>query len=180
MTAFVALLRSVNLAKTSRMKMADLVAAMAGLGLGEVRTVAHTGNILFEADQPIPALEDDIHAAIETAFGFDTWVFVRDAAVFAALIAHNPFPDYAKADPAHMLAMVMRKAPPAEAVAAARDAIVGREEIAAVGADVYLWYPDAIGTSKFTGALIERRLGALGTTRNWNTVLKIAAALDVL
>jgi uncharacterized protein (DUF1697 family) len=178
MTAFVALLRSVNLAKTSRMTMADLRAAVAGLGLAEVRTIAHTGNILFEADGGAAALEQAIHAAIEEAFGFNTEVFVRDAAGFAALIEHNPFPDYARADPAHLLAMVMRQAPPAEAVAAARAAIVGREEIAAVGADVYLWYPDAIGPSKFTGALIERRLGAPGTTRNWNTVLKIAAAFD--
>jgi uncharacterized protein (DUF1697 family) len=174
---FVALLRSVNLAKTSRMKMADLVTAVAGLPLDGVRTIAHTGNILFEADAAIPALEQDIHAAIEKAFGFNTEVFVRDAPGFAALIESNPFPEYAKADPAHLVAMVMRQAPPPEGVAAARAAIVGREEIAAVGADVYLWYPDSIGTSKFTGALIERRLGALGTARNWNTILKIAAAL---
>jgi uncharacterized protein (DUF1697 family) len=173
---FVALLRSVNLARTSRMTMADLRAAVAGLDLRNVRTLAHTGNILFEANAAVPSLERDIHAAIGRAFGFDTEVFVRDAAGFAALIANNPFPEHAKADPAHLLAMVMRQAPGGEAIAAARAAIVGREEIAAVGPDVYVWYPDAIGPSKFTGALIERRLGALGTTRNWNTVLKIAAA----
>jgi uncharacterized protein (DUF1697 family) len=176
MTAFVALLRSVNLAKTSRMTMADLRAAVDGLQLRAARTIAHTGNILFEADAAIPALEKGIHDAITKAFGFNTEVFVRDAAGFRALVEHNPFPEHAKADPAHLVAMVMRKAPPAEAVAAARAAIVGREEIAAVGADVYLWYPDGIGTSKFSGGLIERRLGQLGTTRNWNTVLKIAAA----
>ena len=176
MTAFVALLRSVNLAKTSRMKMADLCDAVAGLKLADVRTVAHTGNILFAADAPIAALEQDIPAAIEQTFSFNTEVFVRDAAAFAALIANNPFPQNARDDPAHLLAMVLRQPPTEQALDAARAAIPGREEIAAVGADVYLWYPDAIGPSKFTSGLIERRLSQLGTTRNWNTILKIAAA----
>jgi uncharacterized protein (DUF1697 family) len=148
-----------------------------GLGLAQVRTVAHTGNILFEANAAVPDLERDLHAAIEGAFGFSTEVFVRDAAGIGALVAANPFPAYAEQDPAHLIAMVMRQAPAAEALEAARAAIVGREEIAAVGPNVYVWYPDSIGTSKFTSGLIERRLRQLGTARNWNTVLKIAEAL---
>jgi uncharacterized protein (DUF1697 family) len=36
-------------------------------------------------------------------------------------------------------------------------------------------YPDGIGASRLTTALIERTLGTAGTGRNWNTVLKLAA-----
>jgi uncharacterized protein (DUF1697 family) len=32
-----------------------------------------------------------------------------------------------------------------------------------------------MGTSKFTGAVIERVVGSRGTARNWNTVLKLLA-----
>jgi uncharacterized protein (DUF1697 family) len=31
-----------------------------------------------------------------------------------------------------------------------------------------------MGTSKFSHAVIEKKLGMRGTARNWNTVLKLA------
>jgi uncharacterized protein (DUF1697 family) len=41
------------------------------------------------------------------------------------------------------------------------------------GREVYLVYPDGIGRSRLTNAVIEKKLGARGTGRNWNTVLKL-------
>jgi len=58
-------------------------------------------------------------------------------------------------------------------------AIVGRETVKLVGQVLYLVYPDGIGESKLTAALIEKKLGVAGTARNWNTALKLAAALGV-
>jgi uncharacterized protein (DUF1697 family) len=49
--------------------------------------------------------------------------------------------------------------------------------VRAAGADVYITYPDGIGDSKLTNAVIQRKLGTSGTARNWNTVRKIAALL---
>ena len=43
------------------------------------------------------------------------------------------------------------------------------------GREAYFTYPDGIGDSKLTIAVIERKLGARGTARNWNTVLKLGA-----
>jgi len=34
-------------------------------------------------------------------------------------------------------------------------------------------YPDGIGRSRLTLALIERKLGTRGTGRNWNSVTKM-------
>ena len=42
------------------------------------------------------------------------------------------------------------------------------------GRQAYVVYPDGVGTSKLTIALLERKLGTAGTGRNWNTVLKLA------
>jgi uncharacterized protein (DUF1697 family) len=44
----------------------------------------------------------------------------------------------------------------------------------------YLVYPDGVGRSKLTNALIERHLETRGTARNWNTVKKLAASAAVL
>jgi uncharacterized protein (DUF1697 family) len=47
--------------------------------------------------------------------------------------------------------------------------------VRANGREAYFTYPDGIGNSKLTIAVIERKLGARGTARNWNTVLKLGA-----
>jgi uncharacterized protein (DUF1697 family) len=62
------------------------------------------------------------------------------------------------------------------AVAALQSAIAGRETVRAKGREAYITYPDGMGRSKLTTALIEKHLGCRGTARNWNTVLKLAAA----
>ena len=67
------------------------------------------------------------------------------------------------------------KAAPADgALEALRAAIKGPEQVAIVGRNAYLVYPDGIGRSKLTITVIEKKLGVRGTARNWNTVLKLA------
>ena len=176
MTAYVALLRSVNLGP-NRLKMADLREAFEKAGFKDPRTIVQTGNVLFDSGEAAAALEPKLEAMLHARFGYGTKVFVRSAAHMRALAQANPFPDMARNDPAHLVAMVMREAPTGEQVAALRAAIVGPEEVEAIGSDVYLRYPDNIGDSKLTSAVIERRLGSAGTARNWNTVMKVVAAL---
>jgi uncharacterized protein (DUF1697 family) len=77
-----------------------------------------------------------------------------------------------------VLLMPLKGAPAAGGLKALQGAIVGRETVKAVGSALYLVYPDGIGRSKLTSALIEKKLGAAGTARNWNTVLKVQAALE--
>jgi uncharacterized protein (DUF1697 family) len=43
------------------------------------------------------------------------------------------------------------------------------------GKQLYIVYPDGIGRSRLTNAIIEKTLGTSGTGRNWNTVLKLGA-----
>jgi uncharacterized protein (DUF1697 family) len=39
-------------------------------------------------------------------------------------------------------------------------------------------YPEGVGSSRLTTALIEKKLGTRGTARNWNTVLKLGAMTE--
>jgi uncharacterized protein (DUF1697 family) len=71
--------------------------------------------------------------------------------------------------------MFLKSAPAAPAVEALRAAVPGPEVIRAGGRHLYISYPDGQGRSKLTGALIEKKLGTVGTARNWNTVLKLGA-----
>ena len=179
MPAFVALFRAINVGGRSTVAMSDLHAMAAGLGLGAPRTILQSGNLVFASDAVDPqALETRIEAAAKVDLGLETRVLVRSAAQWNALVAALPFPEFARDKPARLLAMPLRDAPAPPAEARLRAAIVGNERVAIHGTAAYIAYPDGIGRSKLTMALIERHLGTSGTCRNWNSVVKIAAALS--
>jgi len=174
----IALLRAVNLAGVNVVGMADLREFMTSLGLENVTTLLQSGNVVFRSDAAADRLEQQLERASEKRFGARIEFFVRTAAEWKAMIAANPFPQEAKADPAHLIAGVLKTAPTAAMVKALQEAIKGREVVRAKGRCAYIVYPDGIGRSKLTSALIEKTLGTRGTGRNWNTVLKLAALAE--
>jgi uncharacterized protein (DUF1697 family) len=174
----VALLRAINVAGRNMISMAKLREFAEGLGFTNVTTLLQSGNLVFEGKrQSVAALERLLES--ESAKHFDAAVdyCVRDAAEWEALVAANPFPKEAESDPGHLVVLVLKKAPKADDVQTLRTAIKGSEVIEVVGKQMYAVYPDGIGNSKLTMALIEKKLGTRGTGRNWNTVLKLAALL---
>jgi uncharacterized protein (DUF1697 family) len=178
MTRVVALLRAVNVGGTKAVAMPALCKALTGLGFTEVKSLLQSGNVVFSCSGSAgAALERQLETAVATGLGVQTAFFVRTAREWNAIVAANPYPDAARDDPSHLLVMTFKTAPAAKDVAALRAAIVGRETVTAIGKQLYAVYPDGIGTSKLTTSLIERKLGQAGTARNWNTVLKLAAAV---
>lgn len=179
---FIALLRAVNLAGKNKVAMADLRAMAEALGFTGVGTLLQSGNLLFgdPKRRPPAELESILERETKKRLGIATDFIVRTPAEWTALIKGNPFPKEAKTDPGHLLLMPMKGGAVGKAeLADLRAAIVGRERVQALGPDLFIVYPDGVGRSRLTTALIERKLGGRrGTARNWNTVLKIAAALD--
>jgi uncharacterized protein (DUF1697 family) len=176
MKKYVALLRAVNLGPHNKIAMSDLRELCLALGCSEPRTLLQSGNVVFgSASSSAAALERKLEAEAARRLKLETEFFVRSAAEWAALIAANPFASEAKSDPSHLLALVLKSAPDRARVAALQAAIKGREVVKAQGTTLYAVYPDGIGRSRLTNALIERHLGTPSTGRNWNTVLKLAA-----
>lgn len=174
MTSCIALLRAVNLPGHNRVGMADLRSLLAGLGFTNPRSLLQSGNLVFEvAGRAGPATEARLEAAARERLGLATEFLVRTAAEWDALIAANPFPAEARSDPGHLLVMCLKQPPARAAVAALVQAIRGREQVQVRGREAYLVYPDGVGRSRLTAALIERHLGTSGTARNWNTVQKL-------
>jgi uncharacterized protein (DUF1697 family) len=178
MPSYVALLRAVNLPAHNKVGMADLCKVATGLGFESARTLLASGNLVFRGDAGATAkLETALRAETKKRLGLDTDFFVRSVKEWDGIIAGNAFPSYARRDPSHLVVIVLQEKPGPKAEAALREAIVGREEVRVAGRHAYITYPDGIGTSKLTTALIERKLGTRGTARNWNTVQKLAAMM---
>lgn len=178
MTRHVALLRAVNVGGRA-VAMAELKAMLADLGFGDARTLLQSGNVILDGGARTgAALEQLLEAETEKRLKLRTDYLVRSARDWRAIVARNPFPAEAKADPSHLVMMPLKSAPAKPALAALAAAIKGPERVQARGRELYIVYPDGIGRSKLTVALIERMLGTRGTGRNWNTVLKLQAAAE--
>ena len=176
MTTHIALLRAINVAGRNRVSMADLRDLLAELGFANVQSLLQSGNLVFDGRAGTPArLESLLEQAAKDRLQLETAFFVRTAKEWAEIVAGNPFPDEAKLDPAHLVVLLLKGAPDREHVTALETAIFGREVVQAGGRQLYIVYPDGIGRSRLTNALIEQKLGTQGTARNWNTVLKLAS-----
>jgi uncharacterized protein (DUF1697 family) len=175
-TTYVALLRAVNLAGHNAIAMSALRDILSGLGLSEVRTVLQSGNIIFRGAARTPKeLESLFGREAKAKLRLDTDFFVRSAKDWKILIERNPFPEEASRDPAHLVVIFLKDTPSAQSLAELQASIRGREVVCLEGKQAYIVYPDGIGRSRLTNAVIEARLRTRGTGRNWNTVLRVAA-----
>ena len=161
-----ALLRGVNLG-SRKVIMTELKAVCEGAGCTDVKTLLASGNVVLNAKVKGEALEKKLEAAILKGLGLKTDVFVRNHAELEAIIAANPFKAFAKKDPGHFVVCFLRT-PPSAAERAAMEANSGPEEVKPGKDCLYITYPDGQARSKL-------KLPKLGTSRNWNTVTKLAA-----
>ncbi|MBU1374399.1 MAG: DUF1697 domain-containing protein [Alphaproteobacteria bacterium] len=178
MTAYVALLYSITLGRERRLRNADWLQVLEGLGLERPRTFLATGNAVFETTRTsISKLETRLEDAFEQAFGKRIDTIVRTAAAFQRLMAANPFPEETERDPAHIAVRVMRR-PIGEAAFADLAARASpREKVALVDGDLWIYTPEPPGTSRVVARLSRERSG-IGTIRGWGTVRRLAAMLE--
>ena len=175
MTTLIALLRGINVGGNKMVAMSDLRALVTKLGFCDVTTLLQSGNVVFRGSPKAPAkLETQLEAEIQKRLGLAVECHVRTADEWRGVIDGNPFRAEAKTDPSHLLVSCFKGPLDPANVKALRAAITGPEVLHADGRHLYMVFPDGIGNSKVRG-IIDRKLGALGTARNWNTVQKLAA-----
>jgi uncharacterized protein (DUF1697 family) len=171
MTAYVALLRAVNVGGTGKLPMSELKAMCEGAGFGQVRTYIASGNVVFTSDKS----EDEVRAAIETPLaayaGKPVGVLVRSAAEMADTLTRNPFGDR----PGNrVVALFVDGGIPRDALDHAK--FVKDEQMRIGTREIFVFYGDGMADSR-----LAIPAGKAGTARNMNTVAKLAemaAALD--
>ena len=164
MTAFVALLRAVNVGGTSKLPMAKLKAIAEELGLGSPRTFIASGNLVFTSDKNEQALKAELEQALAGHMGAPVAVMIRTARQMAQAAAANPFAE----EPGNkVVAIFLDHAPPEDAAKQAKYA--AGERIQSGQRELYVHYPNGQGPSK-----LVIPAAATGTARNMNTVAKLA------
>jgi uncharacterized protein (DUF1697 family) len=172
----VAFLRAINVGGRAVVKMTELKAAFARAGCRNVRTFIASGNVVFEAPPKLPAaLRTRIAKELVTVFGKEPGVCYRTLDEIDALIAANPFGKHASDRALKLYIAFMDRVPsklPKLPLVVEKELV----EITAIrAADMMLVSrrkPN--GMYGFPNACVED-LGVTATSRNWNTVTRVAA-----
>lgn len=178
MTAYVALLRAVNVGGRNSLSMPKLREALGERGLEDVSTVLQSGNVLFRSPKRETAVTKLVRATLADEFGLEGAVVVRSAAELATVAAGNPFLQKGEhRDPKSLHVAFLEKAPTKAAVAKLDPDRSPPDAFAVRGREVYLSYPKGSGRTKLNLGYLEHVLGVQGTARNWRTVQRLAELL---
>ncbi len=172
----IALLRGINVGGHKKIKMAELRVMLTDLGFSNVATVLATGNIGFDADEMNASdLQTIIHDGILDTFGHDVDVLMRTQANIQALVATEPFASVAVTENTRLnVSFLGNEAQntvtlPYDSPAPDFDILhVSATEVCSV------WTLNGKVRSTDYMKILEQEFGKNITTRNWNTVLKIA------
>ncbi len=165
MTAYVALLRAVNVGGTGKLPMAELKKIAEDLGFGSPRTFIASGNLLFTSSETEASVCKALEQALEKHTGKPVGILVRTAKEMAAVAVANPFKD---SPGRRVLVTFLPEAPPKDAL----DQVKGLdgERLALGKREIYVDYCGTLlGRSK-----LRIPAAANGTSRNMNSVAKLA------
>ncbi|WP_175409372.1 DUF1697 domain-containing protein [Streptomyces sp. TRM64462] len=174
---YAALLRGINVGGAKKVPMAELRAVLTGLGHSDVRTYLQSGNAVFTsasgADEG--ALAAELEAALQRHFGFPVDCLVRGGPYLRAVVDACPFPA-AELEPKQLHVTYLSEPVTEDRFASVDRAAFLPEEFRLGDRVLYLYLPDGMGRSKLADVLARPALfkGVTATSRNWNTVVKLA------
>jgi uncharacterized protein (DUF1697 family) len=174
MPTYIALLRSVNVVGRNIIRMPELVRAFEKAGFKEVRTYIQSGNVLFEtAEESCQSLAGRIGEIVTKNFGLKLHVLVLTPQELSEVVSNNPFTKRAGIDLTRLHVTFLDREPDPGKTEKLLTYDYPPDELIIRGKAVYLHCPEGYGRTKFHNTFIEKKLDANGTSRNWNTCLKL-------
>jgi uncharacterized protein (DUF1697 family) len=171
MARLIALLRAINVGGR-KLPMAELRALCGELGW-RMSNLYPERQPRLQRPRASPRRSRRLEKAIKGRFGIDVPVIVRTAAQWAAYASANPFAKAAEEEPNRLQLLVSKRPPDSGAAAKLMERARAGEAVAAAGGALWFHFPEGVGTSKLTPALIDKAAGSALTGRNWRTVLKL-------
>jgi len=171
MNTFISMLRGINVSGQKKIRMTELQRLYETLGLVNVETYVQSGNVVFDSPEPDASrLRALIEAQIEAAFGYQVFIFIRDAEDFRRIIDNNPFTSQRNEDPDKLHVTFLYRAPSLSAWDTLKAPEGETDEFVRGEKEIFLFCPNGYGRTKLSNSFFERKLGVSATTRNWRTV----------
>jgi uncharacterized protein (DUF1697 family) len=165
-TAFVALLRAVNVGGTGKLPMQALKTMCEKLGFAKVQTYIASGNVIFQSAKSEKAVKAALEGALQAYAGKPVGVMVRTVAEIEKVLLANPFPN---SPPNKTVAIFLDESPPKDTL----KTITGStgEEVRLGLREIYVHYPESVSMAR---SKLKMPAAKNGTARNMNTVAKLA------
>jgi len=175
---YIALLRGINVGH-HKVPMTDLRGEMEAMGFTGIVTLLNSGNVIFSGKDMEPSeMENQIAVRLEGAFGFPIPVLVRTGEEIMQLVKAQPFRDIPVTGTTRLYVTFLKQAPE-DAITVARTSDDRSFRILGVTDRSVCSVLDlAISATPHAMEILERLFGRDITTRNWNTVEKIARNLE--
>jgi len=178
MTAYIALLRGINVGGHRKVKMADLRLLMEATGLEQVQTYIQSGNLVFKSNKTENVLIKEMEHEIEKQFGFYSSIIIRTQSELDNLLTQCPFSQEETAAAAQSavgesLYVGLLQAEPENGRSSELFPYVSeKEQGRIIGRDVYMLFQESIRNSRLAKEI--EQLGPPVTVRNWKTLNKLA------
>lgn len=178
MDAYVALPRSINTGKRKVLK-EDLLGIAQDTGFATAKTYLASGNLLLWGEhEGGEALERALEDALEARMGLRTDFMVRSPGDLRRIVDGNPFKAEAQDHPSHVIVNFLKAPLPDGDEEILRAANTGPERFVVAARELYLDFPISMADSLLDRDWKKTKRNPVGTTRNWNTVLKLTEMLE--
>lgn len=175
---YIAFMRGINVGGRHKLPMAELKTLMTKWGYTNIITVLNSGNIVFEAPkEPIEKLELKLSTQIEKHFGFPVPVLIRTAEEIVQIIQLKVFDKIPETKDTRFYVSFLKE-PPIQKLKTPWATEDGCYQILKITDQTIFSYLD-VGVTQTTKGMeeLERIFGKGITTRNWNTIQKVAGLL---
>ena len=179
MQAIICMLRGVNVGGRNMVKMEALRDLCTSLKFRNPQTYVQSGNAIFAtAEKNLETIRKKIDAGFGCSFGFQPQIILRTTEELRDVIRRNPFAKRKGIEPSKLLVNFLAGDPGDEVRGKVRSFKSEVEEIKMDGREMYIYFPNGMGSPKFSWAALDKILQTPATGRNWNSVTKMLAMAE--
>jgi uncharacterized protein (DUF1697 family) len=175
MVTYISFLRGINMTGHNSIKMTDLSVLYKNLGFTDAETHIQSGNVIFthKDDIQISDISLKIEKAILERFNYNVPVFIRKVEAMRKLMSANPFLKEENFEPSKMAVIFLYEKPTVAQIQKVVDIDFPPDKFKIIGSEIFTYCPNGFGTTKLYTNFFEKKMGVIGTARNWNTISTI-------
>jgi len=156
-------------------KMTELSELFITLGFHDVKTYIQSGNVIFRNPDKKPAslISINIEKAIQEKFNLNVAVMTRTSGELRNLFSENPFLDEPGFDPAKNAVIFLNEKPTDDQIRKVEDIDFPPDKFRISDREIFIYCPNGFGKTKLYTGFFEKKMGVIGTARNWKTITTI-------
>lgn len=176
MIIFIALLRGINVGGKNMIKMTELKLMFEKMGFNRVQTYINSGNVIFESEEDADQVRSRVESEVNQVFGISATMIIRTAVELEQILANCPYSADSLLKGESVQVTLLTEAPLQEKIDLLANGKGDVDEFHVHGLEIYFLFRQSMLDSKLAKNMTK--LGAIVTSRNLNTMIKLTALAD--